>query len=204
MIANALEYIQAELERLDLLLYRQILRLRATYQLSLDEFRGLYISDEQVDSLINHVTEKEGTPATVVDLTERAEAMRKSNAAQWSENSPWKHLVKACNLAPFEQDVLLLALAPEIDLKYETLYAYLNNDDTRKWPTFDLALRLFSIDPSQRISLRSYLLPEATLFSGGLLQAIQPAAERPSWLAGSFSPAPALSQYLLGFPFCDP
>src|SRR5690606_41754107 len=40
------------LQRLDLLLYRQILRLRASYQLSLDEFRGLYVSDQQVDALI--------------------------------------------------------------------------------------------------------------------------------------------------------
>ena len=29
----------------------------------------------------------------------------------------------------------MLAVAPEIDLKYETLFAYLNNDITRKWPT---------------------------------------------------------------------
>ena len=41
------------LQRLDLLLHREILRLRASYQLSLDEFRGLYISDEQVNQLVN-------------------------------------------------------------------------------------------------------------------------------------------------------
>ena len=46
------------------------------------------------------------------------------------------------SLSPIEQDILLLAVAPEIDLKYETLFAYLNNDITRKWPTFDLALRI--------------------------------------------------------------
>ena len=41
-------YLSMALQRLDLLLQREILRLRASYQLSLDEFRGLYISDEQV------------------------------------------------------------------------------------------------------------------------------------------------------------
>ena len=40
------------LRALDLLLHREIYRLRATYQLSLDEFRGLYISDAHVDALI--------------------------------------------------------------------------------------------------------------------------------------------------------
>ena len=36
---------------LDALLAREIQRLRARYQLSLDEFRGLYISDAQVDDI---------------------------------------------------------------------------------------------------------------------------------------------------------
>ena len=47
------EYLSVALQRLDLLLHREILRLRANYQLSLDEFRGLYISDEQVNQLVN-------------------------------------------------------------------------------------------------------------------------------------------------------
>src|SRR6266852_7086238 len=131
MFADASEHLYAELERLDVLLYRQILRLRASYQLSLDEFRGLYISDEQVDSFINRVIEKEGSSSTIQDLTEQAEVMRKTNVEQVSDALPWKHIITEFNLSPFEQDVLLLALAPEIDLKYETLYAYLNNDLAR-------------------------------------------------------------------------
>src|SRR5260221_267331 len=203
MSADTLEHIQAELQRLDLLLYRQILRLRATYQLSLDEFRGLYISDEHVDNLVNHITGKEGASPTILDLTERAEAIRTFNAEKWGNDLPWKRMVKEFNLSLFEQDVLLLALAPEIDLKYETLYAYLNNDVTRKWPTCDMALRLYPTDVSQKISLRKYLLPEATLFNDGLLQPIQPPSERPSWLASGFSLTAAVSHYVLGFPFRD-
>ena len=40
------------LARLDAALGREVLRLRARYQLSLDEFRGLFISDEQVDAVL--------------------------------------------------------------------------------------------------------------------------------------------------------
>src|SRR5229473_1498828 len=203
MFADASEHLYAELERLDVLLYRQILRLRASYQLSLDEFRGLYISDEQVDSFINRVIEKEGSSSTIQDLTEQAEVMRKTNVEQVSDALPWKHIITEFNLSPFEQDVLLLALAPEIDLKYETLYAYLNNDITRKWPTCDLALRLFSTDAPQRMGLRSYLLLEATLFHSGLLRPISMSPEHPSWLASGFSLASGVSQYVLGLPFCD-
>ena len=52
MLTEPMEHLAAELQRLDLLLHREILRLRANYQLSLDEFRRLYISDEQVNQLI--------------------------------------------------------------------------------------------------------------------------------------------------------
>ncbi len=53
----------------------QILRLRATYQLSLDEFRGLYISDEQVDSFLNEAAAKEDS-SIIEHLTEQVEALR--------------------------------------------------------------------------------------------------------------------------------
>ena len=54
------DYLSVALQRLDLLLHREILRLRASYQLSLDEFRGLYISDEQVNQLINRAVNYAG------------------------------------------------------------------------------------------------------------------------------------------------
>ena len=50
----ALDYLESELQRLDLLLHREILRLRAAYQLSLDEFRvraahtGLNLTEEDI------------------------------------------------------------------------------------------------------------------------------------------------------------
>ncbi|WP_394325977.1 hypothetical protein [Methanosarcina horonobensis] len=44
------------------------------------------------------------------------------------------------SLDPFEIDILLIGLAPELDLKYEKIYSYLQNDVTKKndpesiWP----------------------------------------------------------------------
>src|SRR5262249_55002444 len=51
--AHPLHHLRAELARLDRLIQREILRLRAGYQLSQEELRGLYISNEQVDALAN-------------------------------------------------------------------------------------------------------------------------------------------------------
>ena len=52
MFSGPQDHLDRLLRALDLLLHREIYRLRATYQLSLDEFRGLYISDAHVDALI--------------------------------------------------------------------------------------------------------------------------------------------------------
>jgi predicted nucleic acid-binding protein len=46
-------------------------------------------------------------------------------------------------LGTFDRDVLLLCLAPAIDVNFERLYAYVHDDATRKWPTLGLAAQLF-------------------------------------------------------------
>jgi DNA polymerase III delta prime subunit len=198
------DYLSVALKRLDLLLHREILRLRASYQLSLDEFRGLYISDEQVDQLVNRSVNYEGSSSAIDELTRKAESLRAVDSKPRIESSPWHNLITEFSLSVIEQDILLLAVAPEIDLKYETLFAYLNNDITRKWPTFDLALRLGASVAEQRSDLRRCLLPEGKLFTSGLLQPITAATDRRAWLATGFSAAPSVCHYLSNTSSLDP
>jgi hypothetical protein len=202
-LTEAIVYLSSALQRLDLLLHREILRLRATYQLSLDEFRGLYISDEQVNRLIDRALNHEGPTSAIDELTRRAEALRITGEHENHDQSPWRCLATEFSLRPTEQDILLLALAPELNLKYETLYAYLNNDVTRKWPTCDLTLRLLSHDPQGRINVQRCLMPDAALFSSGLLQWLSSTPGRPSWLAGGFSVSSAVLHYLSGIHSLD-
>src|SRR5262249_838005 len=72
-------------------------------------------------------------------------------------------------LSDAERDLVLLALAPELDPKYETLFAYLNNDVTRKLGTAELAARLFADGMEERATLRRALAPDAPIVAlGGL------------------------------------
>ena len=188
---------QSELRRLDLLLHREVLRLRAAYGLSLDEFRGLYVSDEQVDALIGRALREGGAAEDVAELTERAELLREE-AEQKGAGLPWARVASEFGLSRFERDVLLLAVAPEVEPKYETIYAYLNNNVAHKWPTFELALRLFAGEANGRYTLRAHLLPDAELFRAGLLRPLPGTADRVTWLSGGFAAHPALSLFLLG------
>ena len=192
------DFLTIGLQRLDLLLHREILRMRAAYQLSLDEFRGLYVSDEQVDALVDRNREAQGlSSATIAELTRRADDLHEASCAMRPAHSPWVRLTAEFGLSPEEQDILLLALAPEIDLKYETLYAYLNNDITRKFPTVELTLRVLSTSPMERARLRGLLMPQAILFANNLLRTLE-AMPQLSSLAQGFSLAPSAARYLLG------
>ena len=203
MVDTSGEYLRGELQRLDLLLHREILRLRAIYQLSLDEFRGLYVSDKQVDTLLR---DNQQAPEIVdpSELTKRAELLHRSNLELLDEISPWAVLRREFDLSAVEIDVVLLALALETHPKYETLFAYLNNDVTRKWPTCDLALRLFAPESTSEgapsSQLRRFLLPQSQLFTSGLLRPVPAVHDRAAWLSGGFSLSPELYRYLLSFP----
>ena len=191
-------FLAEELKRLDLLLHREILRLRARYQLSLDEFRGLYISDQQVDALVDRHLSGEADAGTLHALEAEAQELRQTNRDSLLPDDPWNRLVAEFELSVFEQDVILLTLAPELEPKYETLSAYLNNDVSRKQPTHDLALNLFSQNPEQRHDHRRALLPDSRLYRSGLLQATGDG--QGNWLSTGLKLTPAVADFLLGLP----
>jgi hypothetical protein len=169
--------LEAELARLDRLIHREILRLRAAYEISLDEFRGLYISDEQVDALVRH---RHGVDP---DAPEDPPAL--------IAGSRWAMVAERFDLTAVEHDLLLFAVAPEIDRKYETLFAYLNNEVGRRWPTLDLAGRLLrDADLAWRAAS-----PDGTLVGSGLISLLPEFARRPI-AAQEFAAAPAVGRFL--------
>jgi len=187
------ECFQPALQRLDLLLHREILRLRASYQLSLDEFRGLYVSDSQVDALIRQWSDAEQHHDSIENLHRLIDEYDHESRKALASDPQWNHLVEQFQLNPMEQDVVILALAPELALKYETLYAYLNNDVTRKFPTVDLALRLAAA--GRQTACRRAFSPAGTLVRAQILEPVNDLSERWSLSAG-FRLAPSVHSYL--------
>lgn len=199
------DFIARELQRLDLLLHREILRLRARYQLSLDEFRGLYVSDEQADALIAGAASGGAEIPAVEELSERARSLQEINARHLAEAPQWARLTGEFRLGPLEQDILLLALAPEMDPKYETLYGYLNDDISRKYCTVDLALRVLCNGDRRNPEGRAALALDGPLFGQGLLEPIEIAgSEWRSRLAMGFRLPPIVTAYLPDLPIADP
>lgn len=113
--------------------------------------------------------------------------------------SPLDVLAARFALAPLDLDLLLVALAPDLDARFERLYGYLNDDLTRRRPTVGLALELCG--PAGTPAARFRLSPAAPLVAGGLVEVTEP--ERPP-LSRVLTVPDRVTAHLLGDPAPDP
>jgi len=90
--------------------------------------------------------------------------------------------------------LLLLALAPDLDRRFEQLYGYLNDDVTRCRATAGLALDLCGL-PAHSVPGRARLHPSAPLLAAGLLTVEQ--QERP-FLSRTLAVPDRVAAHLLG------
>lgn len=144
------------LARLDALLGRAVAAMgaRDKEDLSAGFYRGLQIRPEDAERALA------GTPGQPLFQSSTNDQRRLALAY---DVPAFLWLAETFGLAAFDLDVMLLALAPELDLRYERLYAYLQDDVTRKRPTVDLALNLFSGSTEEKLALRSRFSPGAPL-----------------------------------------
>jgi hypothetical protein len=185
----------AALRRLDFLLERAIRGARAVHGAGLeaDAWRGMYIDDAEIDRLL---AREPGEPI----LWPPGE----DPAAPWdpaATGSPrFGALQAAFGLSPRDLDIVLIALAPEIDLRYERLYAYLQDDVTRKQPSIDLVLNILSPTPEEKLAQRRHLLPGAPLIQHGLVRLAPDAAHE---LGSPICLDEQIVHYLLGHDHLD-
>src|ERR1700712_2872162 len=116
------EHLLSELRRITTKVAMRVEEMRATVGNDEDEFRGLYVSEEEVNQLL-------ADP----DLFQGNAGLLDQNNAGKSEAVPVSRLSRlqtVFGLSAFERDVVLIALAPELELRFEKLYAYLQDDVT--------------------------------------------------------------------------
>lgn len=162
-----------------------------------DRFRGLYVNQAEIAQLLSqspgqpHLWSHNGHGTT-------------HTTPEWPPHSPIAWLSRTFDLTPFDCDALLLALAPEIDRRYERIYAYLQDHVARKRPSVDLALSLLCSDAVQRLEQRQRFAPTAPLRRHGLLHLLpERDTEQPSLLAYILKADPLVVQLLLGQPQLD-
>jgi Winged helix domain, variant/ATPase family associated with various cellular activities (AAA) len=181
------EHLSDELQRLDLLIQLRLARERGKTQSTpptiMDQFKGLVISDEEVSRLLTD-TSSRGPDSGIynsdgVELQELAQSLgrfeshiqeRLVASAGETVYLALPYLARLFHLTPFETQIVLLCLAPEIDSKYKRLYAYLQDDVTRKKPSVALALDLLCGAHAEKIAMRSVFDSQAPLIKYRLLR----------------------------------
>lgn len=182
----------AALRRLDSLLERAIAAAESIYgpAAAHDPFRGLHISLEEVESLLQRAP---GVPLF-------GAADRLGGAEQSGEVSQrLAGLARAYALSLFDVDTLLICLAPEFDLRYERLYAYLQDDVTKKRPSVDLVLSLLCVDSEARLANRRHFTPNAPLVYHHLIRLVaDPSQVQPPLLSHYLKIDERIVSFLLG------
>lgn len=160
-----------------------------------DPYRGLYVSDQEADAAVDTLPFLELTKEHADGL--RSLRRRWQGLEQNAAEDALSRLVRAAHLSHFERGVLLLCLAPEIDLRYQRLYAYLHDDIAKKAPTVELALNVLCLDAEERLHYRHLLASQAPLLVWGLVEVVAPDAVAPS-LAAQLKLSERLRHALLG------
>jgi MoxR-like ATPase len=92
-------------------------------------------------------------------------------------DSRFRHLADAYRLSPVELDLLLLAMAPQLDVRYGELFGCLQGDPARHRPTVSVALDLLGLTPAQRVVARQVLTPTSRLVAPGLVRLHDPSGQ---------------------------
>jgi ATP-dependent 26S proteasome regulatory subunit len=207
---DSTQHLLAELERIDVLIRAQVERARQVYPPAKDEFQGLYISEQEIDLLLDKPV---GLPlwaqgaapwdsAAVQSATNRMAAQLETRAARSLEQGvPLRlaHLARLFQLTRFDLDTLLITLAPSLDTAYERLYAYLQDDVTKKRPSVDLVLNLLRATVEEKFQARLYFQPDHPLFRYRLLERFDdPLHHQPSLLNQYLKISERVVAYLLG------
>jgi hypothetical protein len=132
-----------------------------------DRFRGLYITEQDVERLLaSRPTPPIGIPEAAA-LREQVERTADEAEAAGADLR-LRRTARAFRLDRFDADVLLVALAPDLDPRFERLYAYLHDDVTKRRATTGLAIELCG-EGIAAGAARSRLLDSGALRSGALL-----------------------------------
>lgn len=206
----SLAHLQAELERIDALIRLAVARWQQVGRDPYDAFRGLVVSDDDAGQLSALPFGASWGDVAQDDDTTRAALERQKQAARraqgWVEQASvyktvlrLQHLQQVFGLSNFELDTLLLCLAPALDLRYEQLYSYLQNDINRKRPTVNLALQLFGGVGIERLQKLSAFAADAPLLRYHLLEYVNdPSNPTPPLLAQTLHVDQTVVNWLLG------
>jgi Winged helix domain, variant len=176
---TSLEHILAELERIDLLIRAQIVWRQQRHKFEKDFLRSDIAeqkTDEKIWCLFSFFPGSLASePLSRTDIRMSIDHfagdiwLKKSESKRRGIRLRLDELENFFDLSSFERDIFLICLAPEFDLHYERIYAYLQDDVTKTLPEIDFVSDMIALLFSAKQDLHKSLDAEAPLCKSGLL-----------------------------------
>lgn len=204
------EYLNAVLCWLDARLEREVFRWQLAGQDPADRFRGLRISDPEALSLTRrspgeHWGSSVSLPAEDTHRFDEALSRADQKILSLEEQAHkqgvslrLKNLAEFFGLTSFEWWAFIVCLAPALDLRYERIYGYLQDDVTRVQPSTDLILALLLPEGLGRLDYLHFFERHAPLRLFRLLLPLEENGRQPNSLRQAFQASPAVVSWLLG------
>lgn len=183
---NSYEHLYDELLLVDMLIHAQVIKYRQKNKVPQNTLKGLYITEAEIDLILEKnkstVDWVEKIPDVGTKYDKLSEAIKKvsTNIRRKVEESIKQgislklvKITKLYKLSSFEVDTLCICLAPQFDSKYSTLFAYLQNDVTRKNPSIELILNLLCRTFEEKVKARQYFFLQSKLFKNNILHSIE-------------------------------
>jgi hypothetical protein len=181
LFQSSREHLLAELKWLELVVQREAARtgLLRVAEEKFDEFSGLYISEQEIARYISGQAVEERQLSAGSETLERLSRDIAAGRQQLDESIDGTlaagfglrivDLRRAFHLTPADFFILLSAMAPDVDVRFQRYFAYLQNDVAKKRPTLQLLNRIWADGQTDRVSVRETFAPESPLVFEKLL-----------------------------------
>src|SRR2546421_1065902 len=195
----SLIHVLRRLELIEARVRAAVARRRATDPETDDRFRGLYISQGHVDRLLAEKSVPAAPDAGAAEARDEIEAAADA-AEREGADLRLRRLARNFHLDDIDIELLLIAMAPDVDARFERLYGYLQDDVSRRRASVGLGLELCGL-PSSSAYARSRLAAGAPLVDEYLVQVEE--NERPV-LTRPLRVPDRVAAHLLGSDLPDP
>ncbi len=219
---DPMDHVRDELRRLAILMELRgiMLKQKGVIDERSSRFQGLLLRDGELDKLLQQTIDPNKLDADAPELVRKRESFNamtrritlREAATLWSVRKgaggcrlPFLEVSKRFELDALHYHMLVLALAPEVELSFQRMFSHLLNDVTRKRPTVHLALSLFSENDEGQRRARACFGADSPLLRYNLLHIDQGTGQlETSLLLREFKMPERVVQWLMGSDRLDP
>ncbi|MDR7665825.1 AAA family ATPase [Methanosarcina sp. Z-7115] len=180
---NSPEHLQEELARIGMLIRLFLEKTQSEAGKDRPNFPGMFISEAEANSILQAVCcgsvacQEQGLESEEINALKRTISRKKAESLKRGIELRLHTLSELFSLTPFETDVLLIALAPELDGRFAKLYTYLQNDLAKKQLSVGMILDLLCAGLEEKLEAREHFSPSAPLLRNRLISLVGDGAD---------------------------